>query len=144
MALFSQCFEGMGPARLGAWLEAGGGKFNREVDLRALQLLRSLALREVEKMRPLQETTAAARAVAGRSDPPAVQLALAVRYVDRCERQPCPLFFFSPSPFPAVSLSRACLGKLLFSSMCKMKNGTVCGQAEGAAARGGGLVRCGT
>ena len=92
MALFSQCFEGMGPARLGAWLEAGGGKFNREVDLRALQLLRTLALREVEKMRPVQETTAAARAVAGRSDPPAVQLALAVRYVDRCERQPCPPF----------------------------------------------------
>ena len=109
MALFSQCFEGMGPARLGAWLEAGGGKFNREVDLRALQLLRTLALREVEKMRPVQETTAAARAVAGRSDPPAVQLALAVRYVDRCERQPP--FLFSPSPFPSVGLSRACLGK---------------------------------
>ena len=54
------------------------------------------------------------------------------------------LVFFSPSPFPAVSLPRACLGKLLFSSMCKMKNGSVCGQAEGAAARGGGLVRCGT
>ena len=34
------CFEGMGPARLGAWLEAGGGKFNRDVDTRALRLLR--------------------------------------------------------------------------------------------------------
>lgn len=33
------CFEGMGPARLGAWLEAGGGKFSREVDIRALRTL---------------------------------------------------------------------------------------------------------
>jgi hypothetical protein len=31
------CFEGMGPARVGAWLEAGGGKFSREVDMRALR-----------------------------------------------------------------------------------------------------------
>ena len=31
------CFEGMGPARVGAWLEAAGGKFSREVDLRALR-----------------------------------------------------------------------------------------------------------
>jgi hypothetical protein len=31
------CFEGMGPARVGAWLEAAGGKFSREVDMRALR-----------------------------------------------------------------------------------------------------------
>lgn len=34
-------------------------------------------------MRPVQETTIAADAVRGRTDTPAIQLALAVRYVDR-------------------------------------------------------------
>ena len=139
------CFEGMGPARVGAWLEAGGGKFSRDVDIRALrttfhlsgslsllclilapvhprprraffelacksvntrsacaspppppththtttlppvspELLRALALREVEKMRTLQETGTAAEVVRGRSDSAAMQLSLAVRYVDR-------------------------------------------------------------
>jgi hypothetical protein len=47
------------------------------------ELLRALALKEVEKMRPVQETTIAADAVRGRTDTPAIQLALAVRYVDR-------------------------------------------------------------
>ena len=48
-----------------------------------LELLRALALQEVKKMRPVQETMMAAEAVRGRSDTPAIQLDLAVRYVDR-------------------------------------------------------------
>ena len=84
------CFEGMGPARLGAWLEAGGGKFNREVDTRALRLLRTVAAREIGKLRPPEQTAAAAAAVAGREDEEARQLGLAVRYVEVRQRSPRP------------------------------------------------------
>ena len=89
----TDCFEGMGPARLGAWLEAGGGKFNREVDTRALLLLRTVAAREIGKLRPPEQTAAAAAAVAGREDEEARQLGLAVRYVEVRQRSPRPLYF---------------------------------------------------
>ena len=60
----SDCFVGMGPARLGAWLDAGGGKYSREVDVRALLLLRGLAIAEQAHMQPESATLAAADAVA--------------------------------------------------------------------------------
>jgi hypothetical protein len=50
---------------MAAWLEAGGGKLTREIDLRALAKLRSIALAEVGRLRPPEQTAAAAGAIAG-------------------------------------------------------------------------------
>ena len=50
--------------------------------MRRAELLRAMATQEITKMRPVEQTAIAAQAVRGRSDSPAMQLSLAVRYVD--------------------------------------------------------------
>ena len=79
----ADAFGPMGPARMAAWLEAGGGKLTHEIDLRALAKLRSIALAEVGRLVAPEQTAAAAAAIASRTDTEAMQLGLAVRYVDR-------------------------------------------------------------
>ena len=59
----ADCFHGMAPAKLGAWLDVGGGKFSQAVDLRALALLRGLALTELAQLQPVEATRQAGLAV---------------------------------------------------------------------------------
>ena len=59
----ADCFDGMGPARLGAWIDNGGGKYSAEVDHRALSLMKQLAATEIQLMQPPDAIAMAAEAL---------------------------------------------------------------------------------